>query len=124
MNRLPRCIWSAVFILIFLLNTIWNCCGRSKRCDPALHIQAFTCVEIAHLAELAGTSVEKTLGMLIDAGLGSLPGGGAEVFNPRIRQLTCEKKLSGSEWLEICQNSSPTWAAYQCHHVVWPHRDN
>ena len=74
-----------------------------KEVRPALHIQAFTCVEIAHFAELAGSSVEKTLGMLIDAGLGSLPGGGAEVFNPRIRQLTCEKKLSGSEWLNVAQ---------------------
>lgn len=74
-----------------------------KEVRPALHIQAFTCVEVAHFAELAGVSVEKTLGMLINAGLGSLPGGGAEVFNPRIRRLTCEKKLSGIEWLEIAQ---------------------
>ena len=72
-----------------------------KDVRPALHIQAFTCVEIAHFAELAGASIEKTLGMLIDAGLGSLPGGGAEVFNPRIRRLTCERKISGSQWLDI-----------------------
>jgi len=74
-----------------------------KEVRPALHIQAFTCVEIAHLAKLAGKSVEETLGLLIEAGLGSLPGGGAEVFSPRIRQLTCEKKISGMEWLEISQ---------------------
>ncbi len=72
-----------------------------KEVRPALHIQAFTCVEIAHLAGLAGKSVEETLGLLKDAGLGSLPGGGAEVFSPRIRQLTCEKKISGVDWLEI-----------------------
>jgi aminodeoxyfutalosine synthase len=72
-----------------------------KEVRPALHIQAFTCVEIAHLARLAGKSVQETLGLLIEAGLGSLPGGGAEVFSPRIRQLTCEKKISGTEWLEI-----------------------
>jgi aminodeoxyfutalosine synthase len=72
-----------------------------KEVRPALHIQAFTCVEIAHLTKLAGKSVEETLGLLIEAGLGSLPGGGAEVFSPRIRQLTCEKKISGMEWLEI-----------------------
>ena len=72
-----------------------------KEVKPELHIQAFTCVEIAHLAGLAGKSVEETLGILIDAGLGSLPGGGAEVFSPRIRALTCEKKISGSDWLEI-----------------------
>jgi aminodeoxyfutalosine synthase len=72
-----------------------------KEVKPALHIQAFTCVEIAHFAGLAGKSVEETLELLMDAGLGSLPGGGAEVFSPRIRELTCEKKLSGREWLDI-----------------------
>ncbi len=72
-----------------------------KEVRPELHIQAFTCVEIAHLAGLAGKSVAETLGLLIEAGLGSLPGGGAEVFSPRIRELTCRKKLSGNEWLEI-----------------------
>lgn len=74
-----------------------------KEVKPELHIQAFTCVEIAHLADLSGKSVEKTLTLLTEAGLGSLPGGGAEVFSPRIRQLTCEKKLSGNKWLEIAK---------------------
>jgi aminodeoxyfutalosine synthase len=72
-----------------------------KEVRPELHIQAFTCVEIAHFAGLAGRSVEETLGLLMAAGLGSLPGGGAEVFSPRIRSLTCERKISGSDWLEI-----------------------
>jgi aminodeoxyfutalosine synthase len=72
-----------------------------KEVRPELHIQAFTCVEIAHLAGLADKSVADTLTLLMDAGLGSLPGGGAEVFSPRIRELTCEKKLSGNEWLDI-----------------------
>lgn len=74
-----------------------------KEVKSELHIQAFTCVEIAHLAELAGKSIEKTLELLIDAGLGSLPGGGAEVFSPRIREITCEKKLSGKDWLEVAK---------------------
>jgi aminodeoxyfutalosine synthase len=72
-----------------------------KEVRPELHIQAFTCVEIAHFAGLAGKSVEETLRLLMDAGLGSLPGGGAEVFSPRIRELTCEKKISGDDWLDI-----------------------
>jgi aminodeoxyfutalosine synthase len=74
-----------------------------KEVRPDVHIQAFTCVEIAHLAELAGKSVGDTLEVLKVAGLGSLPGGGAEVFSPRIRQLTCEKKISGNKWLEIAK---------------------
>jgi aminodeoxyfutalosine synthase len=68
---------------------------------PGVHIQAFTCVEIAHLAELSGQSIEATLKELRLAGLDSIPGGGAEVFSPRIRQLTCEKKLSGEGWLAV-----------------------
>ena len=76
-----------------------------KEVRPDVHIQAFTCVEIAHLASLAGKPVATTLKMLQEAGLGSIPGGGAEVFSPRIRQLTCEKKLSGVDWLEIAKTA-------------------
>lgn len=76
-----------------------------KEVRPDVHIQAFTCVEIAHFAELAGKNIEQTLGLLIDAGLGSMPGGGAEVFSPRIREITCEKKLPGKEWVEIAKRA-------------------
>lgn len=76
-----------------------------KEVRPDVHIQAFTCVEIAHLAELSGQSIENTLTELIEAGLGSLPGGGAEVFSPRIRKLTCEKKISGDRWLDIAKTA-------------------
>ncbi len=76
-----------------------------KEVRAEVHIQAFTCVEIAHLAGLAGKSIEATLADLREAGLGSLPGGGAEVFSPRIRRLTCEKKISGKDWLEIAETA-------------------
>ncbi|MBU0728517.1 MAG: aminofutalosine synthase MqnE [Proteobacteria bacterium] len=76
-----------------------------KAVRPAVHIQAFTCVEIAHLAGLAGKSVEEALKELMDAGLGSIPGGGAEVFSPRIRALTCERKLSGQGWIDIAKTA-------------------
>ncbi|HIJ80019.1 MAG: aminofutalosine synthase MqnE [Desulfobulbaceae bacterium] len=76
-----------------------------KEVRPEIHIQGFTCVEIAHLAELAGKSVADTLEELVAAGLGSIPGGGAEVFSPRIRQITCEKKLSGEGWLEVAKTA-------------------
>ncbi len=72
---------------------------------PGVHIQAFTCVEIAHLAELSGQGLEATLKELMAAGLGSIPGGGAEVFSPRIRALTCEKKLSGEGWLQVAKTA-------------------
>jgi aminodeoxyfutalosine synthase len=76
-----------------------------KEIRPAVHIQAFTCVEIQHLADLAGQSVEETLEELKAAGLGSLPGGGAEVFSPRIRELTCPRKLDGAGWLRVAQTA-------------------
>ena len=72
---------------------------------PDVHIQAFTCVEIAHLAEISGLGTAGVLEDLKKAGLGSIPGGGAEVFSPRIRELTCEKKLSGSGWLDVAKTA-------------------
>jgi aminodeoxyfutalosine synthase len=74
-----------------------------KSVRPDVHIQAFTCVEIEHFANLANKTVSETIAELKDAGLGSIPGGGAEVFSPRIRELTCEKKLSGQGWLEVAK---------------------
>ncbi len=76
-----------------------------KSVRPDVHIQAFTCVEIAHLAEVSNQPVEATLKDLMDAGLGSIPGGGAEVFSPRIRERTCEKKLSGQGWLDVAKTA-------------------
>jgi aminodeoxyfutalosine synthase len=76
-----------------------------KQERPDVHIQAFTCVEIAHLADISGLGVEGVLEDMREAGLGSIPGGGAEVFSPRIRELTCEKKLSGSAWLDVAKTA-------------------
>jgi aminodeoxyfutalosine synthase len=72
---------------------------------PDVHIQAFTCVEIAHLADISGLGTAGVLEDLKKAGLGSIPGGGAEVFSPRIRDLTCEKKLSGTGWLDVAKTA-------------------
>jgi aminodeoxyfutalosine synthase len=72
---------------------------------PEIHIQAFTCVEIAHLSAISGRSVTETLDDLIQAGLGSVPGGGAEVFSPRIREKLCPRKLSGKDWLEVSKTA-------------------
>jgi aminodeoxyfutalosine synthase len=78
---------------------------RIKTLRPEVHIQAFTAVEIAHLAQLSGRSIADTLTILVEAGLGSLPGGGAEVFSPRIRNSLCAKKLSSQDWLEVCKTA-------------------
>lgn len=76
-----------------------------KELQPKMHIQAFTCVEIAHLAKLAAKPVKETLEILMAAGLDSIPGGGAEVFSPRIREKTCPEKLSGEGWLEVAKTA-------------------
>jgi aminodeoxyfutalosine synthase len=70
---------------------------------PDVHLQAFTAVEVAHLAQKAEMSVAATLSALKDAGLGSLPGGGAEVFSKRVRSSLCPEKLSPEGWVEVAQ---------------------
>lgn len=72
-----------------------------KELAPDVHIQAFTASEIAHFAQLNGKLVTEVLAELQEAGLGSLPGGGAEVFSGRVRSLICERKISGQEWLDV-----------------------
>ena len=74
-----------------------------KAVSPELHVKAFTAVEIAYLADLAGLSIPQTLDKLKEAGLGSLPGGGAEIFAPEIRKRLCPEKISGAEWLSIME---------------------
>jgi len=68
---------------------------------PHVHLQAFTASEITYLAHLAGKSTGEVLAELKEAGLGSLPGGGAEVFSGRVRDLVCWNKISGERWLEV-----------------------
>ncbi|WP_129125315.1 aminofutalosine synthase MqnE [Geomonas oryzae] len=72
-----------------------------KAVSPDLHVKAFTAVEIAYLADLAKLTIPQTLEKLKEAGLGSLPGGGAEIFAPEIRKQLCPEKITGAEWLSI-----------------------
>lgn len=68
---------------------------------PEVHIQGFTAVEIEYLSRMAKLSIKDTLIKLRDAGLGSIPGGGAEVFAERVRKKICPEKISGVEWLNV-----------------------
>ena len=74
---------------------------RLKELAPDVHIQAFTASEVAHLAGISGKPVGDVLTELKEAGLGSLPGGGAEIFSGRVRELVCERKISGAQWLDV-----------------------
>ena len=68
---------------------------------PHVHLKAFTAVEIAYLSKIGHRHVKKVLEDLIEAGLGSLPGGGAEVLTPTSRREICGEKLTGKGWLNI-----------------------
>ncbi len=68
---------------------------------PEVHIQAFTAIELGYLAELAGKPLPDTLQELREAGLGSIPGGGAEIFAKRVRKKICNEKLTGENWLHV-----------------------
>ena len=70
---------------------------------PEVHLKAFTMVEIAFLARRAKISIRETLVRLRDAGMDSLPGGGAEIFNERVRRVICDHKIDGQEWLETAR---------------------
>lgn len=68
---------------------------------PHVHVKALTAVEIAHLARIERTSEREVLVALREAGLTSLPGGGAEVFSTAVRATIAERKLTGEEWLRV-----------------------
>jgi len=79
--------------------------GALKSRFPNVHLQAFTAVEIAHIAEVSEWSVPEVLTELKQAGLGSIPGGGAEVFDPRVRAAICPEKMSGRDWLDLMRDA-------------------
>jgi aminodeoxyfutalosine synthase len=68
---------------------------------PQVHIKALTAVEIAHLARMEKCSIREVLLALQEAGLTSLPGGGAEVFSTAVRATIAERKLTGEEWIAV-----------------------
>lgn len=76
-----------------------------RRAVPSLHIKAFTAVEIEYFSRISGLSIETVLERLKRAGLGSMPGGGAEILVEEVRRKICPEKIPGSRWLEIIRLS-------------------
>jgi len=74
---------------------------KIKAHRPGLHIKGFTAVELDYMFRKAKLSVEEGLKILHEAGLDSLPGGGAEIFDPAIRNQICEDKVNAEGWLNI-----------------------
>jgi aminodeoxyfutalosine synthase len=72
-----------------------------KKLDPKLHLKAFTAIEILHLSWVGKRSVPQVLADLREAGLDSLTGGGAEIFDPEVRKVICHAKESAEEWLDV-----------------------
>lgn len=68
---------------------------------PGVHLKALTPVEIDFAARAANLPVREALERLRESGLGSMPGGGAEIFDPEIRDQICPKKCSAEQWFEI-----------------------
>src|SRR6266704_2607301 len=72
---------------------------------PQVHLKALTMVEIAFLAKRAKLTIEETLLQLKSAGLDLLPGGGAEIFNERVRRVICDHKIDGDQWLDTARTA-------------------
>ncbi|HET7109258.1 MAG TPA: aminofutalosine synthase MqnE [Gemmatimonadales bacterium] len=72
-----------------------------KERHPEVHIKALTAVEIAHLARIERITSREVLAALKEAGLTSLPGGGAEVFSTAVRATIAERKLTGEQWIRV-----------------------
>jgi aminodeoxyfutalosine synthase len=76
-----------------------------KRRHPHVHLKAFTMVEVHYFARIAKLSIEETLQKMKSAGVDSCPGGGAEIFHPRVRRIICDHKVSGQMWLTLARKT-------------------
>lgn len=79
-----------------------------KKEKPEIHIKAFTAVELDYIITQSGLTFEEGLKRLKVSGLDSVPGGGAEIFNPEIRKQICSSKTGAKDWLKIHE------IAHQC----------
>ncbi len=89
------------------LNLVWfaDILKEIKNINPELHIKGFTAVELEYMIRKSKMTIREGLKYLMDAGLGSLPGGGAEIFDEEIRNIICADKCNSETWLEIHQTA-------------------
>jgi aminodeoxyfutalosine synthase len=76
-----------------------------KQRHPQVHLKAFTMVEVGFYSRISKLSIRDTLLAMKEAGVDSLPGGGAEIFAPRVRKVICDHKVSGQRWLQIAKTA-------------------
>ena len=94
-----------------------------KQRFPQVHLKAFTMVEIGYLAQRAKLSSRDVLIRLRDAGMDSLPGGGAEIFSERVRRIICDHKITGEEWLETARTAHQLGLRSNCT-MLYGHIEN
>ncbi len=91
---------------------------------PGVLVQGLTAVEVHYLADLEQLTVGEVLQRLTAAGLGAIPGGGAEIFAPQVRQRICSQKISAEQWLAVHQQAHalglPTNATMLFGHIETP----
>ncbi len=76
-----------------------------KKSFPNMHIKAFTAVEVDYLSKISKQGLTDTLKELKNAGLDSMPGGGAEIFNTQARNKICPEKITGKKWLNVMEKA-------------------
>jgi aminodeoxyfutalosine synthase len=79
-----------------------------KEYRPALHVKAFSAVELDYMISRAGCTIEEGLKLLKEYGLDSIPGGGAEIFDEELRKFICNEKTSSDQWLKIHETAHRT----------------
>jgi FO synthase len=89
----------------FTGETYINILRAVKKAVPAMHVHAFSPLEILHGATTLGLSLPVYLSLLRDEGLGSLPGTAAEILDDRVRQVLCPDKLNTGQWLEVIETA-------------------
>ena len=72
---------------------------------PQVHLKVFTMVEVGYLARRSHLSIKETLLRLKQAGVDSMPGGGAEIFTERVRRIICDHKITGEEWIDTARTA-------------------
>src|SRR4051812_34447458 len=87
------------------LNLDWYCemLRGLKQRFPQVHLKAFTMVEIGYFCQRSKLSAREVLTRLHEAGMDSMPGGGAEIFSERVRRIICDHKLTGDQWIETAR---------------------
>jgi len=76
-----------------------------KEIKPDMHIVGFTAVEYDYFAKINKVSLEEVFRRLMDAGVEALPGGGAEIFSPHVRDIIAPRKISGTKWLSVMRTA-------------------